>query len=363
LAAVFRSGGSVVVSQDEIIKEDLYISGGTIEINGDVKGDLIVGGGVVKVNGNVEGDLIASGGSISLSGNIKESARLAAGNIEIQGDVGRDLVIFSGNGDLTKEALVGQDLIFYGGNLNVAGDIGQNLRGSANSVTIAGQVDKNVTVNVESLNVHSTAIINGHLTYKSSKKANIESGAQIKGRVTHKLPSKAKSPRLPSFLTSTVIRTINFFLAYLAALLLGLLLLLTFPAQTKKIADKIGSAPFKTIAAGFITLAVLPIAAILIAFTIIGLPLSILTLFYYLTLLYMGKIFVGLFVGEKLFGLTGKTVRPAWALTTGLLTILLLGLVPYLGYIVRLLYILFGIGTITTGLIDLYKEAQGLKFE
>ena len=72
--------------------------------------------------------------------------------------------------------------------------------------------------------------------------------------------------------------------------------------------------------AGFAALFLIPMAAFLLLFTVIGLPLSILIFLFYIILLYLSKVVVGLWIGFAI--LKKKSFRPqtiALPLAMGLL--------------------------------------------
>ena len=69
-AAEFRSADTVVVEADEVIDDDLFLSGNRVEMKGTVKGDLFAAGTEVVVNGEVEGSLFVAGQSLEVNGSV-----------------------------------------------------------------------------------------------------------------------------------------------------------------------------------------------------------------------------------------------------------------------------------------------------
>ncbi len=68
LAAMVRQGETVTIGPDEVIGEDLYVIGRTLQIQGTVRGDLITASGRVEITGTVEGDVLSMAGDIRVSG-------------------------------------------------------------------------------------------------------------------------------------------------------------------------------------------------------------------------------------------------------------------------------------------------------
>jgi hypothetical protein len=75
-AAEFGSGEQYQLPAGQIVEDDLYVSAGTVIIDGIVQGDLIAFGGYIEVNGEVTGDLIAAGGGIVVNGRVGDDVRV-----------------------------------------------------------------------------------------------------------------------------------------------------------------------------------------------------------------------------------------------------------------------------------------------
>ncbi|NLB17181.1 MAG: hypothetical protein GX825_00210 [Syntrophomonadaceae bacterium] len=82
----------------------------------------------------------------------------------------------------------------------------------------------------------------------------------------------------------------------------------------------------------------LPIAAIILLFTVVGIPLSILALIAYGITLYLGKIMVGAWIGHLAAEKSGNQEllnRPNAMALVGILIVMLLGIVPFLGFWIK----------------------------
>jgi hypothetical protein len=141
----FMSGNTVTIPRDMTVSHDLYVTGGTIRIDGGVDGDLFVLGGTVDVSGPVSGDLFAAGGTVTLSGSVGRHLRAAGGNVTVSGDVKQDLLAAAGTLNVNAPAHIGGDFIFTGGQTTFDGTVDGSVLGSAqtynNSGTVAGTQD------------------------------------------------------------------------------------------------------------------------------------------------------------------------------------------------------------------------------
>ncbi len=346
-AAELRASGNITIPSSEVINNDLYISGGTVVIDGRVNGDLLVSGGNVTVNGSVSDDVMATGGTLILNGSVDQSIRAAGGTLSLNGKIGQDLVVAGGTVDIGAGSTIGRDAIIASGNGRLSGRVGRGLRASAGDFIIDGQVGKNAFLDVTRLTLTDRAIIKGNLTYKSENKANIASDAKVGGKIIHKARPQARN---------TSGRIFSFIALYFAAFLFGVVLFLLFPKRTIQIADTVTSSPWVSLLLGLALLVLIPIVAAIIMIFLITIPLSLTAIALYALGIYLAKVFVGLALGRWASGYFKFQMHDILALLVGLLVIMLLGLIPFIGPVIRFLYILFGLGAAGYVLYRIIRE-------
>lgn len=362
MAFKFKSGNNITVSKNELIDEDLYISGGNLSIDAPVKGDLVAAGGQITVNGDVEGDIIAAGGMMRLNGNVTESERIAGGMITVNGHIKKDIFVFGGNIEIAKNCQVDGDLVVSGGNLVCNGNIGRSIIASAGTIIIGGTVEKDVNIDsTGSLTIGSGAVIKGNLKYASPQRADIKPDAKIKGTTTYQKtiiekPAPEKKATVADFFYSIFISIIWL----CAMIILGIIFILIAPKRTVETAEMILKRPWASLGLGFLMLIVVPIASIILICTVIGIPLGLIGLMIYIVALYISKIFVSLMIGKKFLAWIKKRedVSLIWSFIIGLIIVSILIAIPYLGTLVSLACIVFGLGAIYLSLVNTYKEIK-----
>jgi len=348
LAFDARSGMAVTVASGEVVDDDLYVAAETIIIDGTVNGDLWAAGNTITVNGIVNGSVMAAGRIVNINGDITHAVRAVAETININGDVGGDVIAGCGKVNIASTAGIGGDLLFGADIAGIDGHIEGNIKCSGREVTISNGVNGNVELEVESLTILSTANIGGDLSYTSEEEADIQSGAQIAGVTTHKLPEAKKDGAkvFPFVLFSGALGKV---MSFLMALVTGLIIILLAPRRLTSIAEAIRSRPGPSAGWGALIVFVAPIAAVLVCFTIIGIPLGLITLALYGIALYVAQIPVGLFIGRWIIGrfrvVEGKAIMVG-ALAIGLAILKLLSLIPYFGVVVGVAVVIFGLGAI-----------------
>ena len=353
LAADLRGGDTITVASGEVVDDDLYIAGSTIVIDGTVNGDLWAFGNTITVNGTVNGSMVAIGQTINVNGNVGHALRLAGETINISGNVSGDLIVFGGEANIASKAKVGGDMLFGAGNVRLDGPVEKDVKGSASEVIVANAVGGDVDLTVENLTVTSGANVQGNLTYTSENEADIQSGAKVGGITTHNVP-EVKKPAPFSGIGGKLI-------GFLMALVTGLIIILIVPGRSASAADSIRNRPWASLGWGAVVLFSTPIAAILVCFTVIGIPAGLIALVLYAIAIYISQVFVGLFIGRLIIGrfrgMESKAIMVG-ALALGLVILSLLMWIPYLGFWIGLAVALFGLGAVLVSETTLRNESR-----
>ena len=125
-------------------------------------------------------------------------------------------------------------------------------------------------------------------------------------------------------------------------------MLLIAKKQFKAAKESVFKDFLKNLGLGFVFVICIPIAIIILLFTVIGIPVSLTVLFAYMVLFYIAKIFVGYALGEKVLQLlkTNGVPAPVWSLLVGLVILYILFLIPYFNWIFYLLALFVGFGCV-----------------
>jgi len=356
-AADLRQGPDVTIPSGTTVTDDVYAGAGTVTMNGTIAGSLIATGGNVNVTGTVERDVMVAGGTVTISGPVKGSVRLAGGTLTVSGPVAEDLVAAGGNLELSPDARVGRDLVLAGGSATVAGQVGRDLTASAGTLDIRGHVERDIKAQVTNLHLESGATVGGNLDYASADSAQIDSGATVAGQVKH---SPANFTAQPSPAQQATDVAVGWVRVLVGLFLLGLLVLLPFRAFSRRASEAIGSAPLASLGLGVALLIGIPIAALIvfvIGLVVGGWPLSLAALALLAIATAVGYVLAGLFVGSTTFRLLGRPeMHPLLALFVGLVILTVVGLVPFLGGIVGLVAVVFGLGALA---LTLFRSWRG----
>ena len=356
--------------------DDLYVFGSDLFITEDVAGDLVMAGGRINVDGNTAQDLMVAGGMITINGDVGDDIRTAGGTINISGDVEDDLLGVGGQISISEASVIGGALVLTGGTLDIACTVEDNAILSGETITISGKIDGDVKIDdVESLKITGSAEITGDLVYSSSTRANISDDAVIGGEVKETIVKEVKPETLKDGRTLGAVFTATYYggkiIAFLGLFILGIILILAIPGFFQKFNDRMKNNLGYCVGGGAIVLFGVPIASliifilsILLFITIIGSGLGIVAMASNVIMLivnglliYFSTVFLSYLLGRVILSKTSLNMdKYGWkvlAYLIGLVIIMIVYSIPFVGWIIRFAGILFGLGGLSLILKDL----------
>jgi hypothetical protein len=337
------------------IAEDRFVAGGTVRQSESVSGDLVSFGGDVELAASVDGDAVLGGGNVKVGDEIARDLYAGGGNVVVEGVVARNARLAGGNVDVQPTARIGGRLSIAGGSVTIRGPVGGSIEVAAGDVMIDSEVGGDVRVAAGSLALGPNARIGGRLLHQGWVDVKRDPAAVVAGGIVRRDPSRERHmARASSFATGWGWSAA--FIA-LAALLVGV-----FPALATRLGVGVRQKPGLAFFLGFIVLACVPVAALVIGITIIGIPVALVLLLGYALLLVLGYASAGVLIGDAaLARLRGAdATRLAWragAAAAAALALALLGRVPLVGWLIGLAAIVAGIGAIAVAIHDRHSRA------
>jgi len=358
LAAEVRGGTQPDVASSEIIKNNLYVAGATVTSNGTIQGDLVMAGGTLLVSGPVSQDLLAAGGNVTFLGTVGDSVRAAGGNIIVDGSVKKDVAVLGGHTEISG-AGVGGDVLWAGGSLRIDAPVGGSLYLRGGEVVINAPVHGNVNFKGNKLTLGPKAVIEGNLDYSAESEATMEAGATVQGKTTFEPMRTASST--PAFSAASIAALASLFVLwkFLSLLVFAFALGLLFRRFAFVLVATALSQPLLETGRGLVVFIVLPIVSVMLLATFIGIPLGALGLLSFAALMLVasstGAIILGSLVHKWIFKPMDYIVT--WqTILLGVILYTLLTLIPFLGGIVKFLFVLLALGAMTKVKWDVIKE-------
>ena len=386
-------GENVTIEAGEVVEDDLYVGANTFVLNGTIKGDLIVASAETVINGTVEGDLLAVGQLIVINGTITDDARVGAMAIELGegAAIGDDLIAAGYSLHGKSGSLVSQDLVFAGFQALLAGDVNEDVWVGVNSLQVNGRIGGNITAEVgeeesappvnpyqfmpdapampvvpSGLTVDDAAEIGGDFNYRSHKSFSIPASA-VEGDVDFSQETVSVDNVSEPSTGQAVWRHVR---RFITLALIGALLVWQAPNFVTRLSEQLSEKPVPSLGWGALVyfavpvlIIVLIVAAILLAlffgllqfgnlssaviFVSLAVGFAFMVVFV-LVLLYLTKIIVGYFVGHQILQRLSPTLAdtPYWPLLLGLLLIVAVIAIPWLGGLVNWIIALVGVGAL-----------------
>lgn len=303
LAQAFYMASDEEVFVNYAISDDFYIAGGRVDIEGTTQGDLIVAGGDITVWGDVVQDAAIAGGRISLRGDIGDDARIAGGDVSIEGHIGDDLFASGGVIQLPTSAHVQGDAILAGGQVDIRGDVIGNLTVYGEKVFLRGTVQGDVFIEAQEITFAPSAKITGNLHYRSMR---------VEGDVRSAVQGEIESEQKEAASVPWDIIGLIVFLHFCFLFLFGAALYFGFPRLFHESAKVLQEQPLTCFGIGLLTVVAMPIVALLLMCTVVGIPLGIFLLFGWVFMLFFTEVaivtVVTAFIEDRYF----SKKRDAW---------------------------------------------------
>lgn len=352
-----RSGNIASVAKDEVLDSSVYLAGTTVTVAGTVRGDVYCAGQNVDVTGTVEGDVICAGQTVSISGSVLGDVRVAGQTVTLAGPVAHNLTAFGQSVTVAGSAVINMDATVYGSSVQMGGKVGRDATVGGQTVTLAGSIGRNVVAGVEQLAVGGGARIGGDVEYTSYNQLDKGNGASITGKTTRHDPpadyEKAESSWATQFW--------NVAFWFGAWLVLGLLLLGLMPRNIKTTADLMAKQGGWALLAGLAALILTPIVAVMLMFTLVGIPAGVALLLLWAVAMLAAYAYSGFALGQWVSVQAGWKLKwpPVASLALGLVLLALLMLIPVIGGLFSFLALVWGLGGVVLAAGRYHRTRNG----
>ncbi|MEM8915154.1 MAG: polymer-forming cytoskeletal protein [Pseudomonadota bacterium] len=324
-ADAFAAAENVTILQ--ALDRNAYLAGRRIDLNGPVGGDAFAAGFTVTINGPVEGRAYLAGYEVTIS----------------------------------STSTIGQGARLFGRTLAVNGTIEGDTVLAGETVAIAGTINGDVIVTSEDLIIAPQAVITGNLEFRTEETAAVPPDV-VAGSITDAAEVDENADGNPGVVdqlrANSTVQLIaqgasSFFV--FGQLVAGLIIFLGFPGLAGRLRTAIEHKSFGNLLSGILALIIIIGAVIVAAVTIIGIPIAILlalTVPFILMLGYaIGAIGWLLIVAQT----AGQDLpNTAWIrlllALVAIIPVYVLGLVPFIGWLVSLATTLLGLGALFAAL-------------
>ena len=322
---------------------DLYLTGDKVSVSNVVDGNAFIFANEVTIESTAEigGDLFVFANKLTVNGGYVYSSIFAFANeISINGVV-YDVYAACTNFTLESNGFVYRDLKVSADHVAIEGKVRRNAFITANDITFGEYTD--------------TTYIYGNLSYTSSNELSVEEG-MIAGEVTREETANTTTSSSPvSYITKAL--SILFITFIVVMLLIWLA-----PNFVKRVTNMGVAKSFVSLGIGIATPIVAILVGLLLILSIVGVTVFSSMFIGLVFLAMVATSITSLFVAGLLAKAFKKTSNVALVLFTLISSLVLwvLGFIPYIGWFLSIIFVLFGIGTT---LVNIVYTKEGTKKE
>lgn len=253
---------------------------------------------------------------------------------------GDDRIVVSSPVLVDRDETAG-DVFVLDGDVVIRGTVEGDVVVADGDVTIRGEVEGDVVTLAGTATLGRRAVVGGDLAYASNKPV-VTRGARVAG----------ETKRFNGDIGAGVGIAIGFWLAVtLSLLILGLLLLVLAPRAGDAVAATAKAKAGASIGVGILAFIVLPVLGVIACVTILGLPFGIGLLMALFPLYAIAYVTTAAVLGRRI--IKGSAIP---AFLVGLVILRLLALIPFVGGLIGLLAMIFGLGVL---FVTLFRARSG----
>lgn len=347
-AAEVRKADRVEVDANELIDDTLIVLAQVVVIEGHITGDALVFANSVTVNGTIDGNLVTAAEQVEIDGVVGGSVLTAGQSVRV-GALQASQLYAAGRAVTLDAVTLGGDAILAGTRVDVAGSVGRDVYATGARVAIEADLQRDLVLAGDNLYVGPNASVGRDLQAHVDDDHDlvVDAGAMISG-----------STEILDDLDDTRFDDVGFYVRKFAMLVAGLLFGLVafmivpnmFQAPREQTLERRWTRVFGL---GLVSLFLIPLVALIVAVTLIGLPIALVAFGGYLLALYLGNLFIAAEIGRRMLRLSGtKRSEVAWSLLLGLLIVAVLVELPLIGGLLSFLLAVFGLGTVINYVLD-----------
>lgn len=314
-----------------LIDEDIYLCEQNVSIEEDVSGNIYVIGKKINISsGYINGNVFVIGQDVTINGLITGSIYVLGENIKI------------GTSGVNTVYAIGQNVALEA-NSNIMCD----LKVSAESLNVAGNINRNLEAYVENINIDpaSEYIAKGEVSY--SKELADPNGILAQVNVKQHEENEKTIEQVKKFVIAERVKS-EIITVISTAIIIAVIYLIVKNNKTEKVenySQEIGNNILK----GFLGLILVPTIAIMLLFTIIGIPLSILLITIYIVALFVSIPVASLRIGEIVYNIKPINSNKAFTILYAVcayIVIKVVSFVPVIGGLIKFLVLLYGLGNL-----------------
>lgn len=352
-AATFAGEHTLTLS--EPVADNAYVGGTNVAVTSALPADLTAGGGTVSVYAPVAGDVLAAAGTVVIEQAVGGDVRVLGGRVTVAGDVAGDVAAAGASVTVNGKA---RGVYIVGGTVAVTGGASGPVTVYGTDVSLAGDFAGDVEVIAsDSFTLAEGTRIAGALRYNAPEQASLPAGTTIDGGATYTGAYAYVPTREEAHKFAIAGAGIFFIVRAIAGMIVAGLLVGLFPGFATRVADMALERRTRRaslyILLGFALYVATPILFLFLLLSFVGAGIALLLGILYLLLLMLSYLFAGIIAGAAFrrgpFARFSAQGPLTWKdAVLGVFVLSLIGVIPVLGAVVKLLLALLAAGILVS---------------
>lgn len=329
----------------EIHDSDLYLFDDNIVMDQLVDGNVFLFGNNIEITGKVNGSLYVFGNKVTFkSGSyVVHTIYACANEVYFEGDA-NDLYVVCNTLNMTYDSFIVRDLRVGANNFTYSGGVGRNAYVAADNFTFTTE-DEN------------DGIIFGDLNYSSKSQLDL-SKEFVQGNLNYtEISDVSYEPTVKDIIIN---KLTDLLISLFTTVVVFLLVLWLAPKFMEKSSSFVSSKALPAFGIGLVALIVIPIVAICLMISAIGISVAFALLGLYVSMLLICTAIVNTCITNKIkekFNFSQK-YQTALALIVTTIVVWALQQIPYIGGFIGFILVVTGLGTMFMYLFTKNKKAE-----
>lgn len=349
--SIFEADKIVRINSSDSVETQLIATGKMVEIAGWIENDLFAASRQFILDGSVGDDAIIAAQMVAIYGQVNDMLVTAGETVIIDGVVQGDLFAAGRDVQIAEKARIEGDAFIAGGTITFeGGHIEGNLRIAGAALTLNGTVNNTTTI-------YSDEVTFGE-QYNSSYGTTITSSEPLHRENLGAIPANLTLKTEEQDVWAIIIFQVWFFLSLLIT---GLILIRLFQKSAVDMSKFARERFWVNTGWGVLTFLAVPIAIVILTILVITIPLSVVVALTYALALFVSYLLVAMSLGaQSITFFTGDSSISTyyWGLALGMLYIAILTNIPYIGGLLNVFLLFFGLGSLGHYLWEISAESR-----
>lgn len=329
---VASDNGTARVNVGQEIDSTAYMAGTEVLVEGIIKGDLYCAAETVTIKGVVEGDVICVGSRVDVNGAVTGDVRFAAGEVNLGGATKGNALVAASTFTTTEDFTLGGDLTAWAEKMTLKGTVIRDALIGATTLNLFTTVGRDVSAYIDTLTLSDATRISGDLWYNAPERAEIPGGS-VAGETRYESSNVSQSAG------NIVTAYVAFVVALIIVTVSTVLLAPRFVHVAATLETRQALLAF-LIGLGLVF--IIPIAAIIIMSTVVGLWVGIVMIIAWLLMIMLALVFASYYLGSTL--LQGRASNALVVGAFGSLVLAVLLIIPVANILVGIVAVCAGVG-------------------